>query len=186
MPAHCSKMKQQCFTVTAVGLLLLSVTFPSVTKTVCGLCSGCLQIPSALVTGLSRKDFLNEIPACCFSLDITRRVNGYVDTHQFCGLKWFCLIWWLSTGLYQKSIDSRQSLDWSTAINSGSIELRPLLKWHGLLWLIVCPLCKFKSDFNLSQSLSLLKSWLIRKISINWQGNFSCFCMKNLQLRRCI
>lgn len=63
------------------------------------LCSGCLQIPSGLVTGLSRKYFLNEISACRCSLDITRRAYGYVEAHQFCGLKCFCLIQWSSTGL---------------------------------------------------------------------------------------
>jgi len=35
MSAHLSKMKRRCFTVTTIGLLLLSVIFLSVTKMVC-------------------------------------------------------------------------------------------------------------------------------------------------------
>lgn len=47
---------------------------------------------------------------------------------SFVALSVFCLIQCLSTGLYQESIDTRQSLDWSTAIRSGSMELSPFMK----------------------------------------------------------
>lgn len=70
----------------------------------------------------------------------------------------------------------RQSLVRSTTMSSGSIELLPLMHCHGLLWLIVCALWKFRSGYNLSKSLSLIK-WLIKR-SINWQGNFFCFFME--------